>query len=831
MSGKPTSAWLLSVCSIGLIGVLAVLSGAAIAAERLPGQACQTAPLLGWSKPEIWVWERVCEGEIADFNARNDNTIDPKSAEGWTKDRELSPAFLETILLHDPFRSALTRSGVRIVGAWFRQPVDIADATLDRQLWLDQSRFNSNVDLSGLKTAKMVSFEGSYFIDIVDLFDTIIGGQLNMDGSKFISKLNMQSVKIGGDLFMSDRAEFDEVSLIGATIAGLLQMTGSTFTAILDMNSVKVSGSLFMHSGAEFGKVDLVTAKIGGQLDLSGSTFAGKLNMDSIDVGGHLFMRDAAQFDDVVLRNAKIGDQFAVIRAKFSGKLDMESIEVGASLFMLGVPELSAVILSGAKIRDRLEMDGSKFTGMLDMASIEVGASLSMRGGAEFGEVILRGARIGDQLEMIGSKFTGELNMDAMDVGSNLFMQSGEFGKVSLDGAQIGGRLSMNGSKFTGELNMDSAEIGQSLLMDDGAQFSKVDLRHATIDNVLSMSNSSFTGNLILNSTTVGGHLFMRREFQHDNANFGEVDLRGAKIGGRLEMDRSRFTGKLFMQSLEVSNNLWMRDAAFGQPVSLIFATIGANLDLSGAEFGSDTEFDAVDLTGTKVTGELRLGLGQSGATTWEGNARLTLRNTVVNAVNDHQAGWPKVLELEGFTYSQLGGFGAAGGENIATRETSWFIDWLARDESYSPQPYEQLSSIFKNAGQLGKANDILFVGRERERASATGSRWVGLTFLKYVIGYGYGGRYFYSLAWIYTLVVIGAFVLRVTGEHRRNDIHLGFAYSLDMLLPIIQLRDRHYESDMDLESAAARYYFYVHKMMGYVLASFLVAGLSGLTQ
>jgi hypothetical protein len=48
------------------------------------------------------------------------------------------------------------------------------------------------------------------------------------------------------------------------------------------------------------------------------------------------------------------------------------------------------------------------------------------------------------------------------------------------------------------------------------------------------------------------------------------------------------------------------------------------------------------------------------------------------------------------------------------------------------------------------------------------------------------------------------------------------------MLLPIIQLRKEH--SDIDLDGAA-QYYFYFHKIMGYVLASFLIAGLSGLTK
>ena len=54
------------------------------------------------------------------------------------------------------------------------------------------------------------------------------------------------------------------------------------------------------------------------------------------------------------------------------------------------------------------------------------------------------------------------------------------------------------------------------------------------------------------------------------------------------------------------------------------------------------------------------------------------------------------------------------------------------------------------------------------------------------------------------------------------------FFYSLDLLLPVVRLREQHY--DIDLQGRV-RYYFYVHQIMGYVLASFLIAGLSGLTK
>ncbi|MGJ4960134.1 hypothetical protein ACQR1H_31160 [Bradyrhizobium sp. HKCCYLRH2015] len=56
----------------------------------------------------------------------------------------------------------------------------------------------------------------------------------------------------------------------------------------------------------------------------------------------------------------------------------------------------------------------------------------------------------------------------------------------------------------------------------------------------------------------------------------------------------------------------------------------------------------------------------------------------------------------------------------------------------------------------------------------------------------------------------------------------IGLAFSFDMLLPIIRLREKHY-TDVDLRPGVAQYYFYGHKIMGYVLASFVIAALAAL--
>jgi hypothetical protein len=105
----------------------------------------------------------------------------------------------------------------------------------------------------------------------------------------------------------------------------------------------------------------------------------------------------------------------------------------------------------------------------------------------------------------------------------------------------------------------------------------------------------------------------------------------------------------------------------------------------------------------------------------------------------------------------------------------------------------------------------------------------VELTASKLFIGYGY--YLFRSLYWALGFLVLGSALLWLSGEGRRISRHYNFlygvVYSFDLLIPIIKLRDKHYDIDLN---GWIRYYFYFHKMMGYVLAGFLAAGLTGLT-
>jgi len=175
----------------------------------------------------------------------------------------------------------------------------------------------------------------------------------------------------------------------------------------------------------------------------------------------------------------------------------------------------------------------------------------------------------------------------------------------------------------------------------------------------------------------------------------------------------------------------------------------------------------------------------------------------------------------------------------MATRDTDWLEGWLEKYNGDSPQPYRQLAKVLRQMGHEDKAADVLYASRERELRKATGINWLWLTSLKYIIGYGYGYHIWQAGLWVLFWWSIGTGVLLLWKEEANKKMPEGVVsgflfgldyifYSLYRLLPFMRL-DRRYD-DTPLTDIV-RYYFYLHQLVGYVLALFLIAGLTGLTK
>ena len=173
-----------------------------------------------------------------------------------------------------------------------------------------------------------------------------------------------------------------------------------------------------------------------------------------------------------------------------------------------------------------------------------------------------------------------------------------------------------------------------------------------------------------------------------------------------------------------------------------------------------------------------------------------------------------------------MGGQKAGFGE---LRDADWYMKWLEGDESNSFQPYRQLALVLATYGEEAKAREILIAGRERKRRQLpwwSPKRW-GLWVVRWTIGYGYGVGELWALVWVAVLTLIGWTIARWKGIPGPDGERPGFWYSVDTLLPGVQLSKRHENVEI---GGRAKYYFHVHRLLGYFLLIVVVAGLIAAT-
>ena len=186
---------------------------------------------------------------------------------------------------------------------------------------------------------------------------------------------------------------------------------------------------------------------------------------------------------------------------------------------------------------------------------------------------------------------------------------------------------------------------------------------------------------------------------------------------------------------------------------------------------------------------------------------------------------WP--LKLEGLQYQRLVTY--AGGREDNTLDADWYKEhWLEKSE-FSSQTYKQMADALEREDKSDVAAEILYASKEKQRARAEGLRWFNLTLQKILIGYGY--RIYQALFWFGWFVALGALVhLRVKAKPKQGlaDLAESLFFSFDWLTPIVKLDETHYK---DPFHGWQRYYFAVHILIGFVLVSFILAGVSGLTK
>jgi hypothetical protein len=731
-------------------------------------------PDAGWAAQETWVWRRTLAGEIADFDVLYGTKPQPGAGDpAWSsieQPRRLSAKFLSDVLTVKRFTDAVPCHGVRINGACVAEQLAFDDLEVQRPLTLVRTRFEGGV-----------SFKRARF-----------GARLSLQDSYLASALDLTRCSIKQTLIL-ERATLDgDVNLLYANVEGQLDATGCTVRGSMSMNSAAMGEDVVLSAARFEGPIDMRAAKVGRQVRCSSSTFIKTVDLDGIEIGTDLVVDEGSTFrGELTLRGGSIGGQVTFDGCIALGPLTMDGVDVAQDVFLDHSLFLDEVAIQGSSVAGQLTTSGSTFSGGFDVDGIDVAQDIHFDEQTTFlGRVLARGAKVTGDLNAPRAAFASTVTLDGTSVGQNVSFADAWFGaSSSMHGATIGGQLTLDRATFTRRLDLGAIKVTRGIVLRHKATF-------------------------------------------HD-----EVLLRGASVDGTIDAEGAIFRGPLDMERLKTGGSLLLRGAQIRGAVNGFFASIGASVDVSDSDVHRD-----VDLSGTNVAADLRLGSDKHKPTRWAPTARLIVRNAHVGAIQDgldergaQGAGWPPALELEGFRYDHLGGLQGEGASNMGNRPAAWFVQWVERHTSESPQPYQYLASVLREAGRLQPADRVLYAARERERRAAWNARkpfaWVGRSLLKVTIGYGLGAGYFLALVWALGFVVVGTIVLTHDPDLQKNGLAWCIGASLDAILPVIELNKKHGE----VIDAALRgwqlWYFYLHRVAGFVLGSFVVAGLSGLTQ
>jgi uncharacterized protein YjbI with pentapeptide repeats len=590
-----------------------------------------------------------------------------------------------------------------------------------------------------------------------------------------------------------------------------------------------------------------------------GARIEGDIDLQNVEIRQGLSVKQSWVEGNVILEAARTHSVINFLASRVAGRFSANQFHSDLSLDLGGSEFKQPIFLEYAQIDGNLNMDGATLDRDMNASRLQVGGSIFMRSTnqnkASFKEVVLVGANVAGNFETDGATFDGVLNGDSLKVGGSIFMRSTEQNKASFKAvrlvtANVALNVEMEGATFDGDLDAQALHVARSLSMrstcSNHASFKNVTLKDADVTGDLLMDGAKFDGELDAEALHVERSLLMRSTCCSSQASFKKVTLRGAKITGHVDADGATFEGELIANSLQVGRSILMNHVTSTQRINMAFMHTGGSLDVRGATLAE------LNLSGASIDGDLRLGGGRESKShkiwrTKEGKpGKLILRNTSVGSLMDDRDAWPEkpppgeeFLDLDGFTFTHLGGFEGESEHDMRGRGMTWWDGLIRRDLEYTPTPYEQLAAALVAAGDRGAADDIRFLGRVRQReAEEHWLPWIGAVLLEYVAGFGIGDYTFRVLAWVIAISAAGAFYLwkRVPAArgHGRGRMWC-FGASLSRLLPVIEINkeftDFFNDPRRDRLTGWQGFVFSVIEIVGWFLGAILIAAISGLTQ
>jgi hypothetical protein len=245
------------------VGCRRLFAGMFLAALVIFGGAFRAQAQESRSKPldaQAFVIQKVGAGEIADLKVQFPDA----------RDRVLDAGFLEKVLTGEWVGLKMHRHGIRIAGGVVNGALDLANATIAYEIWLDDFDFNGTVDFSEAECKGRLSFASSRFHQRASFTRVKVKEAANFGGAEFTAAPDFSHAQFGGD-FNATKGHFNDA-----------QQTAN-------FNSMRVTGAGFFNAADFAGGADFGFTEFGGNVEASHAHFnnpATSIVFGTIKVGG-----------------------------------------------------------------------------------------------------------------------------------------------------------------------------------------------------------------------------------------------------------------------------------------------------------------------------------------------------------------------------------------------------------------------------------------------------------------------------------------------------------------------------------------------------------------
>jgi hypothetical protein len=434
-------------------------------------------------------------------------------------------------------------------------------------------------------------------------------------------------------------------------------------------------------------------------------------------------------------------------------------------------------------------------------------------------DVILTGAHFKQNLHFYRTRFKGLVTLDYAIIDGDLEGKGAHFDnpkyEVNFESMKVAGPVLLGGTSFDGSARFFGMSAGGNL----------------DLNEVHFNSNEQADFELI----KVNGHAgFNGAVFN------GPVRFYGANITNEFEASEARFndkpTGANF-EGMTVNSAASFNGAVFNGPVRFyrvnvtsVFDAHGAHFNdtLNWADFGQLTVNGSALFNGAVFEGpanfyRARIANIETSGTYF--NRGVVFSGMRANSVGFLGAFFQGPIFLDDMTYEQIS---PSEDENLGAEK---LLDMIHKSKS-SVGAHATLEQYHRRRGDLGKADDVYIDQRRSETKKLSwGTKWLLGRMVDFLVGYG--RKPWRVLIWSGIIVTFGWYVFRrrQSMQPQKAEYELrhysAFLYSLDLFLPIVDIQAASVWMPKT-ERRFARLYLPVHVILGWILATFLVAALTG---